>query len=203
MNIQFIHKLRLWYGAKDERYKLFFLYTIKVIVRYICIETVITAYVGLVTPGGSFQSIYLMYFNVLPLLVKSIVWGAYYLLAALKFDMFVNGDIIGVKGTGGVEVGWYCIGYSAWLVISVLIACYPGKIKNKLYYVFVSILLIHFLNILRISMLAILAQYDVNLEYHHIVYNFVIYLFVAILFLIYVEYFSDYKTSSEEKIGNV
>jgi len=196
MNILPVQKLRLWYSVQDERYKLFFLYAVKVVFFYFLFETIIAAYVGLVTPGGSMQSSFLMNLNFLDSMAMTIVWGAYYLLSGLQFDVFIHGNVIGVVGTGGVGVGYYCIGYYVWMTIAVLVGCFPGNWKTKIIFIGTSIILIHFVNIIRISALAILAQYDVDLESHHIIYNFVIYMFTVLLFLIYVERFSDMKKFS-------
>ncbi|WP_018343020.1 archaeosortase/exosortase family protein [Cytophaga aurantiaca] len=190
MNSPFIRNLALWYKAQDERYRLFFLFAFKAVFFYFFFDAVITTYVGLVTPGG-IESKLLMQWNVLDWFVMTIVSSSYYLLSALQFNVFKNGDIVGIIGTGGIGVGYYCIGYYVWMTIAVLVGCFPGKWKVKLYYILASILIIHFVNIIRISLLAVLAQYDIDLEDQHIIYNYIIYGITALLFLGYVEWFSN------------
>jgi exosortase/archaeosortase family protein len=76
------------------------------------------------------------------------------------------------------------------------VVAFPGKIKNKLWFIPLGILIIHLTNIIRILALAIIAYKSPNyLEFNHnYTFTVSVYIIVFALWMIWTLYFSEIKS---------
>ncbi len=112
------------------------------------------------------------------------------LLELLGFDLIPDSHVenirtIGIDGTSGVWIGDPCNGLTLFSLFSGFVIAYPGSVKKKLWFIPLGLVLIHLLNVLRITALALILHYSQDpavLEFNHtytftiIVYGFVLYL---------------------------
>ena len=97
-------------------------------------------------------------------------------------------QVIGIDGSNGVWVGSNCNAISLFSLFSVFIIAYPGSIKQKLWFIPAGILLIHFINILRVVALAIIAHNAPEyLNFNHTyTFTFLVYAFIFSLWILWV-----------------
>ena len=86
--------------------------------------------------------------------------------------------IVKISGTSGVTVGEPCIGFDIMALFVGLIVSATMKASRKLIFIGMALLIINALNILRISALAVLVQFDPYLwELNHkFIFTIVVYL---------------------------
>lgn len=93
-----------------------------------------------------------------------------------------------------------CMGRNVMLGFAALIAVFPGKFIHKLWYIPMGLLIIIFINILRISGLAITAyccpQYsDIN---HHFIFKIVAWAVIFVLWVIWFNKFSPFLKKNQK-----
>ncbi len=91
-----------------------------------------------------------------------------------------------------------CNGLSVIILFVSFIIAFSGKIKPTLLYIIVGSLLIHILNVFRISVLCLLMYYFPNQQHflHGVVFPLFIYGVVFMLWIIWVNNFSKYATKT-------
>jgi exosortase family protein XrtF len=91
--------------------------------------------------------------------------------------------VIGVDGTGGLWIGDNCNGIALFALFTGFIIAYPGNWKKKAIFIPLGILLIEFMNVLRVVCLAILDTYSRKwTEFNH-TYTFTIIIYGCIFLL--------------------
>lgn len=113
----------------------------------------------------------------------------------------VNGDIVVNKllsypNNHGVWIGEPCNGIKIFGVFSIFIACFKGKVLNKIWFIVLGILILHFLNIIRIASLTYIAAVQPQWLHfnHNITFQVIIYGAMGGLWLIWIK-----KLSQTEK----
>ena len=100
--------------------------------------------------------------------------------------------IAGIDGTSGVWIGDPCNGFSLFALFLIFMLTYPGPWKHKAWYIPLGLIGIHLINALRIAILAIIV--DVNIDWlyfnHNYTFNIVVYSFVFILWYIWAKKFA-------------
>lgn len=93
--------------------------------------------------------------------------------------------VVKIIGTSGVTVGEPCIGFGLMALICGLVISTNLKVSKKIKYISIGLIMVNALNILRISALAILVQYDPYLwELNHkFIFTIVVY---SIIFLLWI-----------------
>lgn len=129
--------------------------------------------------------------------IGSIIQMANFILKTIGYTTFTvlqdrDYQIIGIDGSNGVWVGSNCNAITLFSLFSVFIIAYPGKIKDKLWYIPLGILSIHVLNILRVVALVLIANYyPALLDFNHTyTFTFLIYSFIFALWIIWVNKYS-------------
>lgn len=90
---------------------------------------------------------------------------------------------MGVDGSNGVWIGDSCNGLTLFSTFAIFIISWPGPWKRKLWYIPLGILVIHLLNVMRITTLSIIAYYHPDwLDFNHS-YTFQILVYLAIFLL--------------------
>ena len=92
--------------------------------------------------------------------------------------MIESTRIVKIIGTSGVTVGEPCVGFDIMALFVGLILSAAMNIKKKLAYIALAIIIINGLNVLRISALAVLVQFDPYLwELNHkFIFTIIVYL---------------------------
>lgn len=121
-----------------------------------------------------------IYYNVSIWCINGLLFFSDHLLALLGYstELIEVTRIVKIQGTSGVTVGEPCIGFDIMALFSGLILSTNYTLKKKFNYVVVALLIINSLNILRISALAVLVQFDPYLwELNHkFIFTIVVYL---------------------------
>ncbi|MFT4660852.1 MAG: exosortase family protein XrtF [Patiriisocius sp.] len=99
---------------------------------------------------------------------------------------------VGIDGTLGLWIGDPCNGLNLFALFSIFIACYPGKWKNKLWFIPLGILSIHLINVIRIVALCIIVSIDyAYLDFQHdYTFTVIVYGFMFLLWIWWANRFS-------------
>ena len=94
----------------------------------------------------------------------------------LHGDMIVS-KITGLEFSHGVWIGEPCNGIKVFGLFSIFIISYRGKLLNKLIYIPIGVLALHFLNVLRIGLLTYISSVNPYiLDFNHnVTFQLVIY----------------------------
>ncbi len=131
-------------------------------------------------------------------LINHLVSSTQNVLNLFGFDTFSYADAVGVDGTHGVLIGAPCNGMDLFALFAGFIIAFPGKIKNKLVFIPIGLLVIHCLNIVRLVALAlVVVYYPDSLQFNH-KYTFTIFVYFCI-FLMWVMWVKKYSGISKEK----
>lgn len=88
-------------------------------------------------------------------------------------------DVIRILDSGEVRIGSNCAGLDLFALFAGFIFAFPGKWRNKLWYIPIGLLLIHTLNILRVCALAFINyKWPLTLDFNHK------YTFTSLMYLI-------------------
>lgn len=101
-------------------------------------------------------------------------------------------QVVGIDGSSGVWVGSNCNAISLFILFVSFVIAYPGKIKHKFWYIPLGIILVHFLNIIRVVALAIIAlKAPHTLGFNHTyTFTFLVYAFIFYLWILWANKFS-------------
>jgi exosortase family protein XrtF len=122
-----------------------------------------------------------------------------FLLESIGYKTFMGNHptirTIGVDGTGGLWIGDPCDGLTLFAVFSFFVIAFPGKINHKLWFIPAGIILIHTMNIVRISLLCIvLVNHSDWLNFNHTyLFQVIMYGFVFLLWFIWIKKFSGFE----------
>jgi exosortase family protein XrtF len=101
----------------------------------------------------------------------------------------------------GVIVGAPCDGIELFALFVVFVLAFPGPWKHRIWYLPLGVLLIHGINILRVSSLAIIDSINPAwLAFNHdYTFTILVYLFVFLLWYVWVNRFSPLKALKQAK----
>jgi len=182
-------------AVKNSAYFFTLTYALKVVSLYFLLSYAIDAYIALVDPNGRYDfSDTLGKVNFIALLRDSLLYPSEWLLKLFGYCTFITTLRVGIMDSGGVQLVYGCLGIKAFITLTALVTCFPAKAKNKFMFLLAALPVMHLLNIIRITILAVLNKfsYTLSLE-HHDVYNTIIYAYIAASFYIFTEYFSERK----------
>lgn len=136
--------------------------------------------------------------------IGTIINSAEYLVKLLGYKTFTvlqdrDYQVVGIDGSGGVWVGSNCNAITLFSLFSVFIIAYPGNVKNKLWFIPLGIIFIHFLNILRVTALVLIAYYSPSsLNFNHTyTFTFIVYALIFLLWVIWVNKYSSKKENTQ------
>ena len=103
--------------------------------------------------------------------------------------------IIGNDFDHGVWIGEPCNGVKLFGVFSIFIIAFPGNIKNKLWYIPIGIIIIHFINVIRIAILTIISSKNPSiLDFNHnITFQVIVYSFILVLWFIWIKKYAQFE----------
>jgi exosortase/archaeosortase family protein len=116
--------------------------------------------------------------------------------------------VFAIQIKGGVQtfIGFSCLAIGLMWLFMVMIIAYSGSWKTKLWYIPSGIILIQFLNVLRISYLTWLGRFGESFDSktlsifglvelnHHAIFNILIYIVIFFMFILWVEVFSKKRS---------
>ena len=126
-----------------------------------------------------------------------------WILELFGYKTFTGADrLIGIDGTGGLWVGDNCNGIALFALFSGFIIAYKGKIKQKIVFITIGIIMIEFLNILRIVILAIIDTHSRTwTEFNHTyTFTILIYGFIFLLWMKWVNKMTEKKLQNKNEI---
>jgi len=132
--------------------------------------------------------------------IGSIITSSEFFIKTLGYKTFSvlqdrDVQVVGIDGSGGVWVGPNCNAISLFALFAVFVFAYPGHQKSKIWYIPLGIVLIHILNLIRVTSLALIAFYSpFSLTFNHTyTFTFIVYAFIFLLWMIWVNKFSTKK----------
>ncbi len=127
-----------------------------------------------------------------------IVQQTNYLLNLLGYKTFMvlqdrDFQVVGIDASNGVWIGSECNALKLFALFAVFVIAYPGPVKHKLWFVPAGIIAIHFLNVLRVALLAIISKANAGwLDFNHsYTFTFLVYGFIFGLWMIWVNFFAS------------
>ncbi len=128
-------------------------------------------------------------------LINHLVKSTSIILELLGYTVFMYADAVGIDGTHGVLIGAPCNGLSLFALFAGFIIIFPGKLKHKLFFIPIGILIIHVVNIFRLVGLALVVQYKPeSLEFNH-KYTFTVIVY-AIIFMMWIVWVNKFATKN-------
>jgi len=125
-----------------------------------------------------------------------------WMLEVLGYEVERSGErLMHIKGAPGLFIGDSCNGISLFALFIIFIIAFPGKWINKFFFIPGGILLIHFMNVLRIVLLAIIQTYSYEwTEFNHTyTFTLLMYAFIFGLWLLWINKFSGIKINKASK----
>lgn len=103
-----------------------------------------------------------------------------------------NSRYIGVQGGSFLWIGDRCNGLSVMVVFALFIGAFPGPWKHKPWFALVGLLVVHFVNVLRVVALCIVVTIDYELLnfQHDYTFQVIVYGCVLLLWYIWVKRFA-------------
>ena len=128
-------------------------------------------------------------------------------VAGLVFELFnisfalSRGTVFVFDNQHSTEIAWGCTGLKQAFIFTCIILFSRGTWKNKWWYILVGILVVHVVNVLRISVVGIVLHsnpqsFDLV---HTYFFKYIFYLIIFLMWVLWEEVFSNNKTT---KIGN-
>ena len=119
-----------------------------------------------------------------------------FILEHLGYTVFTGAErLIGVDGTGGLWIGDNCNGITLFARFAIFILAYRGLIRTKIIFVFLGILSLELLNVIRVTVLAILDTHSRTwTEFNHTyTFNILIYAYIFSLWMLWVNKYAVTK----------
>jgi exosortase family protein XrtF len=103
--------------------------------------------------------------------------------------------VLGIDGSDGLWVGDNCNGVKLFGLFSIFILVFPSKIKHKLWFIPMGILLIHLINAIRVAALCIIVYKSPQLlNFNHTyTFTFIVYALIFLLWIWFINRFSKLK----------
>jgi len=135
------------------------------------------------------------------IIIDNLVYITNKLLVLLGYVTFVYDHTFGIDGSNGVYIGTPCNGIELMALFSGFVLIFHGDWRNKVWFIPLGILIIHFLNIVRIFALVIIAKWaPETLDFNH-KYTFTLLLYF-IVFLGWVLWVKKFAVNQIIEIDN-
>lgn len=178
--------------------KVLIIFLIKLLIIYTVLDFLYYGYVGLVDPKGTYDLSQTLIgrYNFINGITTATTYPVSGLLNLFGYSTYQYDNVVGIKNYSGIRILFPCLGIKMWIAFISLIAAYPTrqKLKVKLGYIVVGIGIIHFCNIIRMSLLTLSSRYygseplhDKIFQRHHDIFNLVVGAVVLIMFYIWVK----------------
>lgn len=147
-------------------------------------------------------------------LIKNLVVPFINFYGYVHFLLFLTQKLVSVFGYAGKINGAYfigdagtlfmakwCLGFLTMYVFSAFVYLTSNKNKVAWKYIAFGIVLLHVLNVIRLSMLFIFVQHNSaqKASHHHELYNIIIYLVIFVMWVIWIEKYSPWSLRKTNK----
>ena len=107
-----------------------------------------------------------------------------WILELMGYKVFTAASrLIGIDGFPGLWVGDNCNGLVLFALFSGFVIAYPGPVVRKLIYIPIGILILQFLNIIRVVVLAIIQTYSLEMTQFNHTYTFTLIIYGTIFLM--------------------
>ena len=174
--------IRNWYNSNKQP----FIFVIKMVSVYLIMQLFYDYYLSPYTKVDS-------------ILINSIIAYSQKLLLFLNYELLVPDPAyqyhMGIYDTSGVVIGNPCDGLSLFILFTAFLIVFKGNYLFKIVYLLLGIFLIHLLNIIRVTGLALIVKYSPqSLDFHHsYTFTLFVYLFIFILWVLRIKIFKKKK----------
>ena len=148
----------------------FYIYLFRFFLTFCILFYGTIAWIGICAPGGYYWSFAAGHFNYISWLRYCLLHSAGIFLSVTGFDVYIK-DIytLSLHQGRGVHVGFDCLGYGVMSFWSAFILANEGNFIKKIKWLLGGLLLIWFINVLRISLLlvAVNKQWPMPLGLDH------------------------------------
>lgn len=153
---------------------------------------------GITSEGGKLFSPFLNKYANLPQWFSMAIAGSSRLLLQLTgYTVYqLNTTNITLAGGGSVNIAWACLGAGAMSLWAAFIAAHKTALRVKLKWIATGLMLICFINILRVVMITLSIHYHWSYIRHfdaHSSFNIVTYAFIVLLMYIFVRRYNYLK----------
>ncbi len=121
-------------------------------------------------------------------LISVIISQSAFLLKTLGYTTYQAVEeegiqLLGIDGAHPIWIGSPCNAFTLFAFFSLFIIAFPGRVKNKLWFIPMGILIIHLANLIRVMSLTLINYYNPEyLEFNH-TYTFTIFVYGIIFCL--------------------
>ncbi len=146
-----------------------------------------------------------LYVDILNEFARFLLWASELLLNLFGFKTVTYGKTIEILDNftnKGIYLDRGCMGRNVMLVFSALVFVFPGNWKNKLWYIPMGLIIIIFINVVRIASLTYISyRYPEHLDFnHYVVFRVVAWIAIFIMWGIWFNRLSGMKNKkSKEK----
>lgn len=154
---------------------------------------------GLAVPGGTYSPFAAKYLNVAAWLRDSLLYGTKIFLSFTGTETYrVNEYVLRAIGGRGIRIVYSCLGFGVMSFWIAYMAATPGRVKIKLLWLAGGLVLMWFINVLRLSFVLEGAnkgwKFPLGWD-HHTWFNIVSYLFIFGMIFFYHRYTDKYLTA--------
>ena len=139
------------------------------------------------------------------LIVDNIVYFCAEILDGLGYMINVNNHRVGIHGgQSDIFVATGCNGLEMMALFAGFVSIFTGNWKNKIWFIPLGLLILHFLNIFRVISLIFIGKNSIdNLHFnHHYTFTIIMYGIVFVGWMIWVKYFSKMDKPKNEIDNN-
>lgn len=147
------------------------------------------AVIGLTAPGGYYSSIIANYFDFIGWLRSSYLHTSKFILSALNYDAVIwDKYTLIIKHSNGIRMVYSCIGYGIMSFWGAFIFANEASKKKKIVWLISGLLLIWFINTLRITLLLISGYKHWPIAFgidHHLLFDIIAYAFIFFMIFLF------------------
>ncbi len=171
-----------------EKYAGMLWFVLKTIFLFFFFDLFFTAYTGITAEGGGLYSPFLAnHLNFVSAFRRFLLWGGTIFAAVFGYQATSDEYNMVIVGGRGVKMVYSCMGFGLMSAFAALILAWPEHWKKKISSLAIGLIMIIFLNMVRIGGLAILfseGKYGFfSYIDHHDLFNYIVYFFILLFFI--------------------
>jgi exosortase/archaeosortase family protein len=153
-----------------------------------------------------FSHNFVLYNKIWSFFYHTLIVGAnntsFFFLNLIGYEVVHNYRSIAIVGSYGVVIGNYCAGFGLMYGCFALFTSYPAKIKRKLWFIPLALLLVYLFNCGRVIFLTLKAYYSPKEIFNeqHDLFNNIIYILVFVLWVIWVKFIIPVKEVKDSNL---
>ncbi|MFN3405083.1 MAG: exosortase/archaeosortase family protein [Cytophagaceae bacterium] len=161
---------------------------------FIILNSLFKVYIAFTDIKGNYYSPLLAKYSLVQLILDGLIYPAKGILYIFGFETTSTSDQVSIVGYRAVHIAYPCMGVEMMIALMSLIMAYPRG-KKKLISICSGILIIHSLNIIRVTVLVFTGylQYSHSRTTHDL-FNFFLY---AVVFLYFIRWVKKQNKESE------